>query len=468
MRTGGVSRATQKPGPASLGRLRRELTAWYTAVLVATLVVSGLVLFFGLRDQLMRPASDQLGGAAEFTARTWQQSPSEACARQTPSRSGFPRGAPGMPPPPRLPGRPPVYIACIDPQERVLGAMSIPGGETDPLPEAFLRPSLVEEALAGGRASDVVDGGEEIGPLYRVAVRVADPASGEALGVVQVGRSIAQQVSALRLLRDLLLALGALAVLIATAGGLFLANRALVPAQLALDRQQTFIADASHELRTPLTLIRANAEVLLRQRERLDQSDAELVEDVVSETRHMERLTDNLLTLARLDAGEMRLEHDPLDLSEVAAAVVRRLAPLAREKGVALREEYGEGVHLLGDREALEQAARILLENAIKYTPSGGTVGLQTAAGGDQVSLVVEDTGIGIAPEHLPRLGGRFYRVDPARSREAGGAGLGLAIASGIAAAHGGTMQIISRPGEGTRVTVWLPARSAKQQEGWG
>ncbi len=461
MRRGGVPGTAPEPGAAFLGRLRRELTAWYTAVLVATLAASGLVLFFGLRDQLMRPTSDQLGGAAEFTARMWQQSPSQACARPTAVRGGLPRGTPGLPPPSRLPGRPPVYIACIDLQERVLGSMSIPGGEGDPLPEAFLKESLAAKALAGGRASDVVDGGEEVGPLYRIAVRVADPTSGVALGVVQVGRSIAQQVSALRLLRDLLLALGALAVLIATAGGLFLANRALAPAQLALGRQQAFIADASHELRTPLTLIRANAEVLLRQRERLDPSDAELVEDVVSETRHMERLTDNLLTLARLDAGEMRLERAPLDLSEVAAAVARRLAPLAREKNVDLGGDYGEGVRLVGDREALEQAARILLENAIKYTPSGGTVGLRTSVDGDQVSLVVEDTGIGISPEHLPHLGGRFYRVDPARSREAGGAGLGLAIASGIAAAHGGTMQISSRPGAGTRVTIRLPVGGA-------
>lgn len=452
-----MMKRTSEPGAAFLGRLRRELTAWYSAVLVATLAASGLGLFLGLRDQLMGPATAQIGGLAEFTARTWQQSPSKPCARPTPTRRGPAGGPPGLPPLPR----PPVYVACLDPEERVLGSMSIPGGEADPLPEAFLAPSLVGKALAEGRASDVTDGGEEIGSIYRIAVRVTDPVSGKALGVVQVGRSIAQQMSALRLLRDLLLAIGALAVLVATAGGLFLARRALLPAQMALDRQQSFIADASHELRTPLTLIRANAEVLLRHRERLDPSDAELVEGVVSETRHMERLTDNLLTLARLDAGEMRLEHDSLDLSEVAAAVVRRLAPLAREKGVAIAEEYSEGARLFGDREAVEQAARILLDNAIKYTPAGGTVTLRTTAGDGQIILIVEDTGIGIAPEHLPRLAGRFYRVDPSRSREAGGAGLGLAIASGIASAHGGTMQISSRPREGTRVTISLPGRNA-------
>ncbi len=446
-----------KPGAAFLRGLRRGLTVWYSAVLVATLVISGTVLYLGLRDQLMRPVAEQLGASADFAAHRWQQSPAEACTPPPFSRSGYLRAAPGTPPPPpRLPGRPPIYIACMDPQGRILGSMSFPGSETDPLPQAFLSPSLLADALAKGRVSDVVDGGEDAGPIYRVAIAVPNPNAGGMLGIVQVGRSIAQQTSALRLLRDLLLAIGALAVLIATVGGLLLAKRALAPAQLALARQQTFIADASHELRTPLTLIRANAEVLLRHRDRSDPGDAGLVEDIVAETEHMERLTDNLLTLARIDAGALRLERELIDLSIVAAGIARRLATLAREKGVAIREEYGAGARLLGDRQALEQAVLILLENAIKFTPPGGTVSLRTTAGDGRGNLIVEDTGIGIGAEHLPRLGDRFYRVDPARSRDEGGAGLGLAIAFGIAAAHGGTVQITSTPGQGTRATLRL------------
>ncbi len=446
-----------EPGAAFLRGLRRGLTLWYSTVLVATLGVSGLVLYLGLQDQLMRPVREQLGASADFSAHRWQESPAEACVPPTFGRTGLTRTSPGTPPPPpRLPGRPAMYIACIDPAGRVLGSLSIPGGETDPLPRAFLDRPLLAQALAKGRVSDVVDSGEEAGPILRVAVAVSDPKAGGTLGVVQVGRSIAQQTSALRLLRDLLLALGALAVLIATIGGLLLARRALAPAHLALARQQAFIADASHELRTPLTLIRANAEVLLRQRSRLDPDDAALVGDIVAETEHMDRLTTDLLTLARLDAGALQLEREPVDLSEVAADAARRLASLARERGIALQEEYAAGACLLGDRKILEQAALILLENAVKYTPSGGTITLRTAADDGQVSLVVEDTGIGIAPEHLPRLGDRFYRVDAARSRDAGGAGLGLAIAFGIAAAHGGTVRVESAPGQGTRVTLRL------------
>lgn len=459
-----------EPGATFLRGLRRGLTLWYSAVLVATLLVAGLVLYLGLRDQLMRPVAEQLSASADFTAHRWQQSPAEACVPPAFGRSGYPHASPGTPPPPpRLPGRPPIYIACMDRQGSILGSMSFPGSETDPLPQAFLNPSLLGDALVNGRASDVVDGGEEAGPIYRVAITVPNPTSGGVLGVVQVGRSIAQQMSALRLLRDLLLALGVLAVLIATIGGVLLANRALAPAQLALARQQTFISDASHELRTPLTLIRANAEVLLRHRDRPDPGDAGLVLDIVAETEHMERLTTNLLTLARLDAGQFHLEREPIDLREVAESVAHRLAPLAREKDVVVREHYGTETRLLGDRQAVEQAALILLENAIKYTPPGGTVTLRTSASDGLVNLVVEDTGIGISAEHLSRLGDRFYRVDPARSRDAGGAGLGLAIAFGIAAAHGGTVQISSTPKQGTRATLRLPTWKASAAGGpWG
>jgi signal transduction histidine kinase len=254
----------------------------------------------------------------------------------------------------------------------------------------------------------------------------------------------------------LLLVIGAVAVLVATFGGLFLANRALVPARLALARQQAFIGDASHELRTPLTLIRANAEVLLRRRDRVEPEDAVLIEDIVTETEHMDRLTTNLLTLARLDAGRLKLDRRPLELAEVAQIVVRRLAALAQKKGLTVHEHYGTGARVLGDQQALEQAIVIIMENAVKYTQPGGKITIRTMTTGGQANLVIEDTGIGIPAEHVPRLGERFYRVDPTRSRDGGGAGLGLAIAFGIAAAHGGTVQISSGPGQGTRAVLRL------------
>src|SRR5262249_39804424 len=126
------------------------------------------------------------------------------------------------------------------------------------------------------------------------------------------------------------------------------------------------------------------------------------------------------------------------------------------EKGLTLAEEYGPNAVLMGDRLSLEQAALNLLENAVKYTPNGGSITLQTARTDGVAMLAVVDTGPGIPPEHAQRLGERFFRVDAAASREAGGAGLGLAIASGIAAAHGGEVRIESASPHGTRATLRL------------
>ena len=347
-------------------------------------------------------------------------------------------------------------MACIDTRGQLVGAAP---GSTVPaasIPDAFLSTSLLADALRNGSASDIVDGGEDVGEIYRLAVAVPDPRTGRLQGIVQVGQPIAPQLDTLRLLRNLLLLIAVLALLGSVAVGLLFAERALEPARLAFARQQAFIADASHQLRTPLTLLRADAEVLLRHRDRLEPDDAELLEDIVAETAHMDRLATNLLTLARLDAGQLHLEHEVIDLSELAADVARRVSTLAGEKGLAVGEDYQARPRLLGDRQAVEQAALILVENAIKYTPPGGSVTLRTTATDGQASFIVEDTGIGIPPEHLRHLGERFYRVDPARSRAAGGAGLGLAIAHRIAAAHGGSLQFSSAPDHGTRATLTL------------
>jgi signal transduction histidine kinase len=353
-------------------------------------------------------------------------------------------------------------MACYDTHGEVIGVI---GGspQSGGVPSAFLTTSLLDDALRDGSATDMVDTGDDISPIYRLAVAVQDPATGTPLGVVQVGQSIATQWDTLSTLLNLLLLIAAMALLGSIALGLILAERALEPARLAFARQQAFVGDASHQLRTPLTLLRADAEVLLRHRDRFPPEDAELLEDIVAEAADMDQLATNLLTLARLDAGRLHLEHDVIDLAEMAEDVSRRVSALAGEKRLAVAEDFAARPRLVGDRQALEQAALILVENAIKYTPPGGTVTLRTAAPDGRAELVVEDTGIGISAEHRERLGERFYRVDPARSSATGGAGLGLAIAFGIAAAHGGRLEIDSEPGHGTRATLSLAAAGASQ-----
>ncbi len=256
-----------------------------------------------------------------------------------------------------------------------------------------------------------------------------------------------------------------MALLGAGIGGLFLANRALSPARLAWSNQQRFIADAAHELRTPLTLLRADAEVLLRSRERLIDEDADLLEDIVAEANHMSNLATNLLTLARLDTGNLHREHEVVDLAHLSQEAARRVQALAEQRDITVQPEGTDRLYVIGDPTLLEQALLGLLDNAIKYNRQGGQVTVHTAVKDDQAVLEIHDTGIGIPPEHLPHLGERFYRVDKARSRQAGGTGLGLSIARTIARVHGGALHLASTLDQGTTVTLTLPLANGHQQQ---
>lgn len=432
------------PATALFRGLRLRLTLWYSGVLTVSLLLAGIGLYFGVERLVLRPITQDVNRQVAQMARDWAREGHPPCPLPGSARSARSVA---------------FYAVCFEIEDDDLEPTDdVKDLEPEP-PHEFLDDDLAHRALAQGTASDIVDGGEDVGTLYRTAQVVRDPSSGSVLGVVQGGRSIAEQRSALAALRTILLALGGVAVLVATLGGLFLSGRALAPARIAFARQQAFIADASHELRTPLTLLRANAEVLLRRRDRFDPEDAALLEDIVAETAHMEHLASNLLTLARLDANRLQLEYDIVDLSELTAAIARRVAALAAERQIEVDVVEDGPAVVIGDRQALEQAALILVDNALKFTPPGGRVTLRTGTSGGEAYLRVTDTGVGIDPTHLPRLGERFYRVDKARSRETGGVGLGLAIARGIAAAHGGTLRLQSQPGQGTTATLTFPAR---------
>jgi two-component system heavy metal sensor histidine kinase CusS len=216
-----------------------------------------------------------------------------------------------------------------------------------------------------------------------------------------------------------------------------------------------FTADASHELRTPLTVLRTEVEVALRKQLSAPEH-VHLLGSVLEELGRMSRLTDQLLTLSRRDAGVEQFASVPLDLYALVAGVVEAMQPLAESKGLRLRM-YGEGpVEVRGDEGRLRQVFINLLDNALKYTPEGGTVTARVGKRDQSGTVSVEDTGIGIPPEHLPHVFDRFYRVDKARTRAEGGTGLGLSIAQSIVHAHGGTIEITSALGQGTvcRVTM--------------
>lgn len=277
-------------------------------------------------------------------------------------------------------------------------------------------------------------------------------------GTLIVGESLTMTQQTLGRLVVVLLVSGGTALLLVLGGAWFLAGRALVPIQQSFRRQQEFVADAAHELRTPLTVLRSATDLLAQHLNEPLAANQSLLEDARGEILWMQRLADELLTLARGDGQALDLAVGEVDLPLLVADVVRRAGPLARQHAVALTfESDAPSLPLEADPDRLEQVLRILLDNAFRHTPAGGNVAVQLARQGHTATLAVRDTGEGIAPEHLPRLFDRFYRADPTRSRASGNTGLGLAIAQTLVHAHGGTIHLTSVPGAGTVATVRLP-----------
>jgi two-component system sensor histidine kinase VicK len=224
-----------------------------------------------------------------------------------------------------------------------------------------------------------------------------------------------------------------------------------------LSRQKTdFLADVSHELRTPLTVLRGNAQVGLALGAEGEQK--QLLEDVVEESKRMSRMVEELLFLARSDSSQPSMEPETVSAPPLMSELAGRAAVLARERGATLKTDMRAAGTLRADPARLEQAVLILVDNAIKHGPPGGTVTLRSdVTPQGEIRITVEDEGPGIPREDLPRVFERFYRVDKARSRRMGGAGLGLPIAKTIVEAHGGHIAAESRTGRGARMSIHLP-----------
>jgi heavy metal sensor kinase len=234
-------------------------------------------------------------------------------------------------------------------------------------------------------------------------------------------------------------------------------NEMLERLDAAFRRISRFTADASHELRTPLAVMRTTAEVALRAPARdADESRAAL-EQIVAEVERTSHLTENLLLLAKADSGAAGLQRHDVDLAATVGEACAQAEVLARVKGLELAAELPERLYVAGDAQALRRLFLILLDNAVKYTPAGGRVEVALRAHGDDVVGEVRDNGIGISPHDLPHVFDRFYRADRARSRELGGAGLGLSIARWIVESHGGAIVVASELERGSRFEVRLP-----------
>jgi signal transduction histidine kinase len=238
---------------------------------------------------------------------------------------------------------------------------------------------------------------------------------------------------------------------------LLVTRRALAPIRASFDAQLRFVADASHELRTPAALIRATAEVLAR--ESLVSPEAgPLIEDIVAESDRLGRLVGDLQMLSTGGATDLGLDRRPVDLAALVRSAVRRVEPLAGERGVAVVVDAEASVRIDGDRDRLLQLVLILVDNAIDHAPASTSVQVAVVRRGSSALLTVTDHGPGIPPEARERIFQPFARLDTKARRGRRGAGLGLAIAQRLVVAHGGRIGVATGPGGGARFEVTLPA----------
>ncbi|MGH2365053.1 MAG: sensor histidine kinase [Chloroflexota bacterium] len=451
--------------------IRVRLTLWYVGLLAVILVAFSAFLYVNL-DQGLREAQDR--------ALLSQETQALAVLNAQ-------RGTPRLTDP-----------AAQLPADSVLALYSASRGtllESNTRQPPAVPLGVLRVAAAGMRTFATVDAA---GKGWRVLASPVGP-TGQLRGVLVVARPEDAVTSALDELEDLLLVAVPGTLLLAVAGGFFLAARALGPIDRitraaeevgghdlswridlpptndevgrlaatfdrmlhrlneAFRRERQFTADASHELRTPLAMLTSQADVAL-ERPRKASEYREALTNIRQDASRMGHLLSELLVLARADAGHEQLTRELLALHELVSDVAGAMLPLAESRQVGLEVAAADPLFVQGDQTRLTQLVVNLVDNALKYTAPGGRVQVCVKRQGGWAVAQIADTGVGIAPEHLPHLFERFYRVDRSRSRQDGGEGLGLAISLWIAQAHGGTIQVQSTLHQGSTFTVTLPA----------
>lgn len=286
-------------------------------------------------------------------------------------------------------------------------------------------------------------------------------------GIFYTGIDISFTNHLLKRLLTILTALGILFLGIALLLSYFMSKRAMIPIRRSFQRQREFVADASHELRTPLSILQSSLDVFdMEEGEQLSAFGRTVLFNMKDEVRRMTKLVSDLLTLARSDSGHPDLQCEYADVIPSVEQMMRSTQTVAASKKIALKLDAPPAVMVYGDHERIKQLLYILLDNAIKYTPSGGeiqvTLSVDEAENPPVLCLSVRDTGIGIPPEEQNRIFDRFYRIDKNRSKQMGGTGLGLAIAKWIVEAHHGTITVASSPGNGSTFTAKIPLHTPK------
>lgn len=471
--------------------IRMQLMIWYTLVFIVLLFLSDAILYTQLQNMLTKSLDTGLQLQAEHIASGITNDNGTLIIQDVTgdlpdTNSDLPAGSSDS----SIDITFGTLIRIVDVQGRTL--RSTPAFRTLILPAEIFTQSLHDTSWQG---NVVAHDGQEV-RLYSTTLTE----NGIPFAVVQVGESLVQLNTSLRSVMIELIIIAPFALLLGAIGSYWLAARAFIPIDrlihiakqinagdlqqrvplprtrdevqrlaqtfnemigrldAAFARQRRFVADASHELRTPVAVIRSITDLALLE----GQSPSEykgLLEKIHSEAERLGHLISDLLALARSDEGKTLLEWEPVHLDRMVEVVVANAEVLASERGITLHAQVQEKVTIEGDEARLIQVVMNLLDNAILYTDSGGRVTLRLAKKDDQVYLTIEDTGTGIAPEHLPHIFERFYRADPARavSIERNSSGLGLAIVEWVVQAHGGKVMVESQVGKGSIFVVTLP-----------
>lgn len=429
-----------RPGDASpLARLRLRLTAWYVGTFLVILALLGGGLFVIVRGQLSQQLDASLADATAEIARAAATRELEATTARgkvvdaveelrIPERQLFLFAADATP---LVPASPPEWTARV---AAATAGDSVVVGSHEAAHAHELRYRGERRTLPSGTRIVAVAAADRIELESRYAALIAAFGAAAAAGLIMVG-----------------------------AGGWLLVRKSTQPVEATMERMRRFMADAAHELRTPVTVIRSRADVAL-QRPRDAGELAATVRVMGAEARRLGRIVDDLMTLARADAGDRSIEMRPVSLDDVVASAVETARAMADARGVALDVARFEEAWVNGDEHLLHQLVMILLDNGVKFTPSGGRVTVEVATAGDRASVAVRDTGQGISATELPHLFDRFFRGDLARTRGepsgtgAGGAGLGLSIARWIADLHGAVIAVQSAgAGAGAEFRVTFP-----------
>ncbi len=456
--------------------LRFRLTFWYTLLLAVVLLVFVLAFQAVVARALYGEVDEMIQSQAERVVVVFE-------ANIDPMRSRLPI--------PAIVFASQVFAQASTVQGAVIDKSPGMGDQMLPLPEEMRARNLAGESGFYTWQGD--------GATLRVFSAPVHSPEGQVVATVQVARSLDTIDSMLKITRLALLVGGGIAVALAAIGGALISGAALRPlnqiadttsrivraedldqriegvypddevGQLAstfnemmgrlqdlFNTQQRLVADVSHELRTPLATIQGNVDLLQRGAAQDSAMLAEGLEAIGHEVARMTRLVRDLLLLAETDAG-VRLTLKPVELDTLLLEVYREALLMANGR-VKVRLGHEDQAQVQGDPDRLKQLLLNLVSNAIAYTPPGGLVTLSLHRRPDGwVRVNVTDTGVGIAPEDLPHIFDRFWRVDRARGRAAGSSGLGLSIAQSIAEAHGGSISVESKPGQGSTFEVLLP-----------